>query len=84
MKEERDRLDDNDLHEAEMKAAKAALIEKAKIQGDHMSSCTSYISRTLGVGYNRSARIMEALVAEQFITDADETGKRALKQRGET
>ena len=61
-----------------LEEAKKFLRDKARQQGDHMRGCTSYVSRMLSCGYNRAARILEELVEQQFITDADERGERRL------
>lgn len=64
----------------DVEATKIMLREKASRSLDgSISGCTSYVSRSLRVGYNRAAVIMEKLEQENFITEPDSTGKRRLR-----
>lgn len=67
-----------DLTAAEIEAAKDALRAKAAAQGEHMTGCSSYLSRTLHCGFNQSSRMLSLLEAAQFITAADAKGERRL------
>lgn len=59
--------------------AKAALIAKAHLKGTaKIASATSTIQRVLQCGYNRAAAIMDELVREGFISEADGRGERTI------
>ena len=71
------RTDDQVIAE-QLGVARLAFAEKAILQGDNMTGCTSYLQRRLQCGYNRSALLLDRLVEQGFITEADATGVRRL------
>jgi DNA segregation ATPase FtsK/SpoIIIE-like protein len=62
----------------QLDVARLALAEKAMLQDDKMTGCTSYVQRRVQCGYNRAGLLLERLVEQGFITEPDIMGARKL------
>nr|WP_275113402.1 DNA translocase FtsK [Rhodanobacter denitrificans] len=62
---------DGDTDAATLAAAKQVLLATGK-------ASISAVQRTLRIGYNRAARILEALEAQAFVSPPDGTGTRTI------
>ncbi len=63
----------------ELDRAFGFLAEKRYNQtSDSLTGCTSLIQRKLQCGFNRAAMLLDMMVEQKWITDADHTGARRL------
>jgi S-DNA-T family DNA segregation ATPase FtsK/SpoIIIE len=64
----------------ELNAALQHLRERALVtqNGGVLTGCQSFISRKLGCGYNRAARIIEQMEEQGVVSRADRVGRREV------
>lgn len=64
---------EGDLTDAQIIAAKNHLRDMLRAKG-HLSGCISYNQRKMGIGWSVALRIVEYLIATQFITEPTASG----------
>jgi DNA segregation ATPase FtsK/SpoIIIE-like protein len=75
---ERDEIEAGaDLTDAEIEAAKAHLRRCGRPDGT-LLGCTSYLQRSMHIGYAHAGRIVDYLEAVQFVTPLSANGTRKL------
>lgn len=66
------------ITEIDLTQARECLLDLVHRKGK-LTGCTSYVQRRMQIGYNRAAAILETLVDQKFITEADAKGERHFR-----
>lgn len=59
------------MEAADLERARQALRDRYRTNGGRLTGCTSYIQRTMRIGYGYAADLLDQLEKDRFITAVD-------------